>query len=511
MSATSLHAPVDSPHTRPRVLVADDSRVIRMAIKKILGAEYDLVEVGDGASAWDHVCRDAEIQALVTDIEMPNVDGYELICRIRGSGESRLRELPVIAITGADDEATKQRAFACGATDFIVKPIDAMQLKARVQAYVRFDKAVRDQAEKSKALEDLVIMDSMTGLCSRRYLNQRGGEELAFSKRRGQDLSLIRIDIDNFKKLYKTHGDDISEDLLTWFANLLMGSARTEDTVARIAGSEFAILASATSIANATILCQRLQKAVATQPYCHGKITIPITLSLGMASLSQDRRDSIEELLKLAQQRLLRAQSEGGDSLRSLVLTDVDVVEEALAAPLDLLTDITPSSPEPESVSIDSLTVAELEEMASLEADGTLDLVGIASPNDKPYAEISLALADPATESASTDLQPVVELTGLEGPDSQSSDGVSGLCDESDAVRQLLAPVSVEGAATSVIESVPMSANASLSIDKALYLLAQGRADLLAPYLDELIQKVQPLMDLSTQARHHNPGQHSAD
>src|SRR4030066_135784 len=139
MSATVLRAAEPSPQTRPRVLVADDSRVIRMAIKKILGADYDLVEVEDGESAWDRIRADSEIQALVTDIEMPNVDGYELICRIRGAEETRLRELPVIVITGAEDEETKQRAFACGATGFIIKPIAAIQLKARVQAYIRYD------------------------------------------------------------------------------------------------------------------------------------------------------------------------------------------------------------------------------------------------------------------------------------------------------------------------------------------------------------------------------------
>src|SRR4030065_1066759 len=111
MSATSLRAPEPGLQTRPRVLIADDSRVIRMAIKKILGADYDLVEVEDGESAWDRVREDTEIQALVTDIEMPNVDGYELICRIRGAEETRLRELPVIAITGAEDQQTQTPPF----------------------------------------------------------------------------------------------------------------------------------------------------------------------------------------------------------------------------------------------------------------------------------------------------------------------------------------------------------------------------------------------------------------
>lgn len=513
MSATSLSAPVPSLQIRPRVLIADDSRVIRMAIKRILGADYDLVEAGDGASAWDRVREDAEIQALVTDIEMPNVDGYELICRIRGAEQSRLRELPVIAITGADDEATKQRAFACGATDFIVKPIDAIQLRARVQAYVRYDQAARELTEKSMVLEDQAIMDAMTGLCSRRYLNQRGGQDMAFAIRRGNDLSLIRVDIDHFKKLYKTHGDDISEDLLAWFAKLLFGCARTEDTVARIGGAQFAILASATHIANATTLCQRLQETVASQPYRHGNVTIPITLSMGMASLSQDRRDNIEELLKLAQQRLCHAQSEGGDRVCSSILSDLHVIEEVLAPQVEPPVDSLPSLPEPavESVSIDPLMVTELEEMAGQEAECTLDLFGMTAPAVEQTVDVSLSVPDPAAEPVTADTLVVTELAGIEGPESQTIECTPDLNDEMGVEHQFTAPVIPDAAATMVTEPAPMPSSDPLSIDKALHLLAQGRSDLLAPFLDALMQKVQPLMDFSTQVRRNNSAQHAED
>jgi len=461
MSATSLNTSDPDLQSRPRVLVADDSRVIRMAIKRILGADYDLVEVGDGASAWDCVREDAKILALVTDIEMPNVDGYELICRIRGAEDSRLRELPVIAITGADDEATKQRAFACGATDFIIKPIDAIQLKARVQAYVRYDQAVREQVQKTTILEDQVIMDSMTGLCTRRYLNQRGGEQLAYSIRHGGDLSLIRIDIDHFKKLYKTHGDDISEDLLVWFAKVLAGCARTEDTVARIGGAEFAILAGATSIANAAAVCLRLREALAKQPYRHGNITIPITLSMGMSSLMQDRRDNIGDLIKLAHQRLCHAQSEGGDRVCSSVLDDLPIIEEVLAPPA------------PEQASIDPSTSVS-DAAASQEVEWTLDLGEITEPAAELYEEVSLSSLDPVVDTGSVDSSAVMNLAGLKEPIGQASD--------------------------LKIPSEPMS------VDSALLLLAQGRADLLATHLEALMEKIQPLMELSTQIARKKSG-----
>ena len=520
MSATSLRAPEPSPENRPRVLVADDSRVIRLAIKKILGADFDLVEVEDGERAWERVRADTGIQALVTDIEMPNVDGYELICRIRGAEETRLRELPVIVITGAEDEETKQRAFACGATDFIIKPIDAIQLKARVQAYIRYDQTAREQTEKSLILEDQSIMDSMTGLCSRRYLFQRGDQDLAFSVRRGNDLSLIRLDIDHFKKLYKTHGDDISEDLLTWFAKVLFTCARTEDTVARIGGTQFAVLASATSIANATVLCQRLQETLARQPYRHGNITIPITLSMGMASLLQDRRDNFQELLKLAQQRLCHAQSEGGDRACSSILSEMHEIEEVLAPPVEPQADSLPSLQEPqpesptESVSVDPSVAAEPGEMTGQEPEFTLDFLGMESAEVEVPAEASLSVLDQEMETeaepAPVDTLTATELV-FEEPVSQTAEHMPDVNDVADPADQHVASVTPDAPATMVTEPVPMPSSDPLSIDKALHLIALGKADVLAPYLDALLQKVRPLMDFSAQVRRNKPGQHAED
>ncbi len=520
MSATSLRAPESSPQTRPRVLVADDSRVIRMAIKKILGADYDLVEVEDGESAWDRVRADSEIQALVTDIEMPKLDGYELICRIRGAEETRLHELPVIAITGAEEEETKQRAFACGATDFIVKPIDAIQLKARVQAYIRYDQTVREQTVKSLILEDQSIMDSMTGLYSRRYLNQRGDQDLAFSIRRGNDLCLIRLDIDHFKKLYKAHGDDISEDLLTWFAKVLFACARTEDTVARIGGTQFAILASATSIVNAAVLCQRLQETLANQPYRHGNMTIPITLSMGMASLTQDRRDNFEELLKLAQQRLCHAQSEGGDRVCSSIMSDMQEIEEVLAPAIEQQADNLPSWQEPllesltEPVSVDPSVATAPEEMTSLGSDFTLDFIGMETSEVEFPVEASFSLLDQEmeveAEPAPVDTVIATELT-FEEPVSQTAEHMPDLNDVADPAGQHVACGIPDAPATMVTETAPMSSGDPLSIDKALHLIALGKADVLAPYLDALLQKVRPLMDFSMQVRRKKPDQHAED
>ena len=114
---------------KPLVLVADDSRLIRKTIIKMLGDQYDVIECVDGVAAWAQIQHNAAIDIAITDIDMPNMDGYGLLCRVRASDAERLQNIPMIVITGAEDEITKERAYACGANDFILKPINADQLR----------------------------------------------------------------------------------------------------------------------------------------------------------------------------------------------------------------------------------------------------------------------------------------------------------------------------------------------------------------------------------------------
>lgn len=121
---------------KPRVLVIDDSRVIRRMITKVLGSEFDTMEASDGAAGWSALAHDSHIDVVITDIQMPQLDGYGLICRIRAVEDPGLRDIPVVVITSAEDEITKERAYACGANDFILKPLDATQLLGCVRAHV---------------------------------------------------------------------------------------------------------------------------------------------------------------------------------------------------------------------------------------------------------------------------------------------------------------------------------------------------------------------------------------
>ncbi len=311
-----MKAEIAAPVTdKVRVLVADDSRVIRKAINKILSNEFDLVEAEDGETAWEYLLRDESVQVLVSDIEMPRLDGYSLICRIRAAEAERVRSVPIIIITGADDELTRERAFACGATDFIIKPIDGVQLLARTRAHAKLDQTTRKLEETSTALEEQTAVDPLTQLHSRRYFLQHGVQDLAYAKRHHSDLSIIRIDIDNFRSIYKKYGDQVSDQILIWLAKILVATSRTEDTVARIGGGEFATLAPSSGRMEAAILCERMRTAVIAEPFKNESVSLPLTISLGLATLGRDPGETIEELLALSEQRITLAKAAGGNRL----------------------------------------------------------------------------------------------------------------------------------------------------------------------------------------------------
>ena len=118
---------------RPWVMVIDDSRVIRRTILGVLRQTYNVLEAENGAAGWSALRHNSRVELIISDIEMPELDGYGLICKIRASEDPGLREIPIVVITSADDDTTRERAYACGANDFILKPFNAGQLTSCVQ------------------------------------------------------------------------------------------------------------------------------------------------------------------------------------------------------------------------------------------------------------------------------------------------------------------------------------------------------------------------------------------
>lgn len=300
---------------RARVLVIDDSRVVRVSLRKVLSVEFDIIEAEDGEAGWEALLADPQIQVVLTDAGMPRLDGYELIARIRAHDDPRFQHIPVNMVTAADDEAARQKALGLGATDFITKPFDKAQLLARVRAQARMDQTTRDLAETSEALIEHATDDALTGVRSRRYFLRRGEQDLAYARRHQQDLSVFVIGIDAFDALKAKHPGSITDKILGAIANSLTQAIRTEDTLARCGEAQFAIIAPTLGGNEADNVCNRIRQQIAATPINIGDTNISLTVSVGLSHRKTDSNEPIEDYLAQAETYLDTAQTAGGNRL----------------------------------------------------------------------------------------------------------------------------------------------------------------------------------------------------
>lgn len=353
-----------------RVLVVDDAQVMRRAVEKMLQGEYEVVLAEDGEAGWEALKRDPTIDILITDIQMPRLDGYGLICRLRADSNPRIRELPIITITGAEDDETRIRAYACGSTDFLTKPFDKKLLESRVHAYLRLKRA--SLLHTSNAAQSVQPTDALTGLSGLGAFIKTGKEYFHRAKAGGQDLSVTALDIDNFASLQRQHGPVVTNPLLKQIARGLTATVRKEDVVARVGETEFAILIPEADRTRAMALCERLRERVASEPVVTPAGPAPVTASFGLVTLKNDAPETFEKFLVLVEQRLSQARSDGGDRVGVTLLSDVMPAPEEVVLSGAVENDTTELNAAGEfEISADSgdLSIEELEALVRKEVD----------------------------------------------------------------------------------------------------------------------------------------------
>ena len=301
---------------KPHILVVDDSRLMRVAIKKILKEDYQLTEVEDGEYAWQALDNDSSIQIVITDLNMPNMDGFTLLEKIRSSSDERLKELPVIIITGnEDDEATKKRALDCGASDFVTKPFDSVQLKARTKNHIHHHKTSRKLTEVSTTLEEKISIDTLTGLANKRQFFNKGQECISFSRRHHISVAVIRIEIDRFDHFFIKYGRQVADNALKTIANILLSNLRKEDTAARIGLSKFALILVNSNPMGVSNLARRIQSEICEEAFNTGSGTVKLTASLGVVCSANTDDPAFDQLVMLAEKQLSHAISTGGNTI----------------------------------------------------------------------------------------------------------------------------------------------------------------------------------------------------
>ncbi|HSA89817.1 MAG TPA: response regulator [Burkholderiales bacterium] len=281
-----------------RVLVADDSKFVRTTFAAILKASFGVREEGDGESAWEAVETDPSIVMVFTDLDMPRLNGFGLLARIRGSDDARIRALPVVVISSNEDLEAKQRARQLGANDFIGKTADPPEVLARLDNVLRLVRAAEQATH-----------DALTGTLTPHYLVTEGRKHFAYARRHGSELSVMALRLDSYDEIALAAGKDVADVVLARVGKLLMSKVRVEDSVARTAPATFMVLAAATGAAQMAGLAQRLHRELAAARVTYHDRPLKFAASFGIASLAVDAVGSIEELMRVALVRLHKQQA----------------------------------------------------------------------------------------------------------------------------------------------------------------------------------------------------------
>lgn len=303
---------------KPRILAVDDSRVMRVAIKKILGKDYDVLLADHGEDAWTFLINDSSIQIVFTDLSMPYLDGYGLLERMRNSDDEHLQDMPVIIITGKDDDDNaKQQALDRGANDFISKPFESIQLIARAKAHVIFRETSSKLTDVSEKLERQSAVDEVTGLGGQRYFCKASEDTLAYIRRNGGQYVLVRMDIDDFNALFIRNGKQIADSILKTIGNHLLKQVRQEDMLARVGLAKFAMLLRDTPLAQASQQAERIRQTIESVKFKIGKIKLKITVSISLYEPVLDNKNDIKQQIAQTEVYLEQAIESGGNRIVS--------------------------------------------------------------------------------------------------------------------------------------------------------------------------------------------------
>lgn len=294
-------------HTR--VLVVDDEEVVRSILQEIIEHEgYNCSSVSDGQKALE-ILDNEEVDLVITDIRMPDMNGLVLTETIK-----KKHDVDVIVVTSYGGEFSYEDAMKKGASDFAVKPVRPVELIARIKRVLRERALVAERKQMEEKLRELTVTDDLTKLYNSRHFFKELQSEMNRAVRYDHPLSLLLLDVDNFKQYNDTYGHLEGDKVLVKLGKVIQGCMRQNDSGYRYGGDEFTVILPETRHNEAMKVAERIReefRGIEFVPDGEENVTIRATVSIGIA----EYRDSQEltEFAKRADQAMYTAKGQGGD------------------------------------------------------------------------------------------------------------------------------------------------------------------------------------------------------
>jgi diguanylate cyclase (GGDEF)-like protein len=308
--------PHDTPTSSGRILVVDDHQDnVELLRARLESWGYAVDTAADGLQALQAVETSAP-DLILLDVMMPTIDGNEVARRIKQN--PGLPFIPIIMQTALDSTESKVEGLEAGADDYITKPIEFAELKARLRSMLRIkrlqeelEERERQLLEANERLRHMSRTDALTGLDNRRYLEQQLDMMYAHSERLGEPLSCVLCDLDRFKSVNDTYGHQAGDAVLKQFALILKREAREIDRVARYGGEEFAILLPGTVLDAAVTFAERVRKEIENHTFTFDGGTLQRTASFGVAAWPHPRITNCDGIMRAADDAMYVAKETG--------------------------------------------------------------------------------------------------------------------------------------------------------------------------------------------------------
>jgi len=292
-----------------RVLIAEDDKIsLRILEKNLRNWDYEVVTTSSGREALG-ILRNSKTHMAVLDWIMPELSGPEICEKVRLEKKDRYTYL--ILLTAKNNPEDIIQGLTAGADDYVTKPFNLPELKARLQTGERIIVLESQLLETQKKLHEMVTRDVLTNLWSRREILQILDEEVVRSSRQKLPLGTIMIDIDNFKMVNDSHGHQIGDSVLAEIASRLAQNVRPYDKVGRYGGDEMLIVLPNCHLADLEPISKRLQSCIDRSKFKIPQTDIRITISIGAASSETMDKISSEILIFESDKALLSAKRLG--------------------------------------------------------------------------------------------------------------------------------------------------------------------------------------------------------
>jgi len=291
--------------TTNTILIVDDDPMNLRMLTTILREDYTVFAEREGKSCFKSAVG-LQPDLILLDVIMPDINGFSIIKLLKE--EPTTRDIPVIFITGLSEAEDEVKGFSLGAVDYINKPFNEHVVKMRVQHQIKIINLIRE-------IQDLSITDTLTGVGNRRYLNDQLDQDWERAKRTRQPISIMIVDIDNFKQLNDRYGHLNGDIALRSTADAIKAKIeRATDKLARWGGEEFAIVLPDTPSAGAQQVAENIRSAVELNTIRFtANNTCQVTISIGVHTITplRDGSSSLDEFILRADNALYHAKSAG--------------------------------------------------------------------------------------------------------------------------------------------------------------------------------------------------------